>query len=105
MQQNSNPKFMKSTSLHKPLLVFSVISLIYFIWMIYISYYPPESTQAIQIIGEIITLPLLLFTLFGLVYSLIMLFRKKELKYYLIVFLLNLLTFLLLVYITYDDMK
>lgn len=92
---------MKTLSLYRLLLCLSLFSLAYFIYLAYISYFPPAHTGSIRFIGELITLPLAFFTAFGFFFSLYTMIKKIEPQKYLIVFVLNMATIILLGIVTY----
>ena len=96
---------MKALTLFKPLLYISLFCLVYFAYLVYVSYFPPQETNAIQFIGELFTLPLLLFVLFSFGYSIINLFRRRESKRYLIILFVNIFILGCLVYVTYLEFK
>jgi hypothetical protein len=61
---------------------------------------PIESNSFIhwfQIIGELITIPLLVSLVFILIYSFIQIFKEKKVRGYGLIFMLNLITALVLV--------
>lgn len=91
---------MRTVKLYKLLLYLGLISLVYFSYLVYISYFPPNSTDMIQFIGELLTIPMLIFLLFSFFYSIAQVFKKVALKQYLLVFIVNTITLLLLLVIT-----
>ncbi len=78
----------------KIFLYIAIVCLIYFSLLVYWEYNPPASTGLIQFIGELITIPLLLFLIFSIIYSLIQAFKKGSDRTYIIVFICNLITVL-----------
>jgi hypothetical protein len=99
---------MKTLTLYRLLLYVSLFSLAYFIYLVYIFYYPPTDgyvIHAIQFIGELITIPLLLVTVFNFIFSLYKIIKEIEVKKYLIVFILNTATIVFLGVVTYADLN
>lgn len=92
-----NCSIMKNIVLYRWLLGLSLFSLAYFASLVYFSYYPPADTNIFRVIGELITIPLLLITVFCFVFSLYNVVKKIGLKKYLSVLLLTLATIGLLV--------
>jgi len=93
---------MKSISLKNLLLYVSLIALLYFSCLIYMSYNPSKiGLTGIQFIIELFTIPMLLVVLFGLIYSLVKLIQKIDFKEFLLIFLINLIIVVFLIYITY----
>lgn len=79
----------------------SFFSFIYFIYLVYISYYPPVNKGIIQIVrfvGELLTIPLLLFLIFSFFYSLIKLFKKQQTKIFATIFIINLFTLIFFIF-------
>jgi len=78
----------------------SLLALLYFIFLIYVSYNPPESDMLIGIARELFTIPMLLLLLFSFCYSLYQIFKKENTGFYLKIFILNFITVALLVIVT-----
>ena len=76
-----------------------IFSLIYFIILIVLSYYQVE-IQLVNIIGEMITIPLLLFLLFSLVYSIINVVKGVRSKLIFSILSLSTITIILLIVVT-----
>lgn len=91
---------MKSKVVPKTLLFLSVFSLLYFLYIGYLSFYPPTDFHVVRFIGELLTLPLLLFVLFGILFGAVQLFRKVYTNFYSGIVLLNLTTAIFLTIIT-----
>lgn len=88
--------------LRKILLIFSIFSFFYFLSLIYISYYPAVvGVGFIQILGELLTIPLMVILLCSFVISLIKIFKNENRKGFISVFCVNLITVVLLTYFTY----
>ncbi len=66
---------MISSRIHKTLVGINAFALIYFIVLIVASSLQWDY-QALQIVGELITIPLILFVILSFIYSLIALFKK-----------------------------
>lgn len=81
----------------------SIISLVYFILIVFWSYYPPKSTGALRFFGELLTIPFLLLILFGFGYSLISVMKKRYVKISLLTLGINLVSILFLIGITYIE--
>lgn len=91
-----------SISLKSLLLYVSLVALLYFSYLVYISYNPPESGLiGMRFIVELFTIPMLLAVLFGLIYSLVKLIQKIDFKEFLLIFLVNLIIVVFLIYVTY----
>ncbi|MCY1529085.1 hypothetical protein D3C87_45470 [compost metagenome] len=86
---------MKTLTLYRLLLYVSLFSLVYFMYLVYIFYFPLKDEGVMRFVGELITIPLLLFTVFAFIFSLYKIIRKTEIKKYLIVFMLNIATIIL----------
>ena len=84
----------------KAVLIISIACLI-FLLSLQILYYISYSNQIIQIFGELLTIPAMLFVVFAFFFSLINVLRKKK-EYYL-VFGINILTILISVAATVLD--
>lgn len=84
----------------KAVLIISIACLI-FLLSLQILYYISYSNQIIQIFGELLTIPAMLFVVFAFFFSLINILRKKK-EYYL-VFGINILTILISVAATVLD--
>jgi len=84
----------------KAVLIISIACLI-FLLSLQILYYISYSNQIIQIFGELLTIPAMLFVVFAFFFSLINILRKKK-EYYL-VFGINILTILISVTATVLD--
>lgn len=84
----------------KAVLIISIACLI-FLLSLQIFYYISYSNQIIQIFGELLTIPAMLFVVFAFFFSLINVLRKKK-EYYL-VFGINILTILISVTATVLD--
>lgn len=78
--------------------ILSLFCWIYFGYLVYISVYPPASTNIIQFVGELVTIPLLLFVVFTVIFSVVGILRKQNTKKYLLLLLINALTIGFLVY-------
>jgi|SRR5690606_13855011 len=88
--------------LSKILLIISIFAFFYFLFLIFISYYPVVTGAGfMQILGELLTIPLLLILLGSFVFSLIKIVKNENRKGYSIIFCINLITIVLLTYFTY----
>lgn len=97
---------MGASSLFKIVLFISIFALAYFSYLVYISYYPPTKyVNEIQFFGELLTLPLLGAVLFSFSFSIINIIRNKARGKYAIVFIVNTLLIVFLIYVTYIQMK
>lgn len=94
---------MKSKVTPKTLLFLSIFSLMYFLYIGYLSFYPPMDFQVIRFIVELITIPLLLFVLFGIIFGTIQLFKKVYVNFYSGIVALNTITAIFLTIITLNE--
>lgn len=78
----------------------SIFLFVYFLYLILISYFPSISIVGITVIGQLLTLPLVLLLLFSFIFSIIKIFNAKIEKAYKYVFFLNTLTIIMLIIIT-----
>lgn len=93
-------------SIKKWLLYIGLFSLAYFIFLIYLSYFPLKTGEGfIQFTGELITIPLLLIMLFSFAFSIFKIFKGDKSKAYVLIFTINLISILLLAYITYLQIR
>lgn len=89
-------------SIKKLLLFIGLFSLGYFMFLIYLSYFPLKTGVGfIQFTGELITIPLVLIMLFAFGFSIFKMFKGDKVEAYLLIFSINLISILLLAYITY----
>lgn len=78
----------------------SIFLFVYFLYLILISYFPSLSIVGITVIGQLLTLPLVLLLLFSFIFSIIKIFNAKKEKAYKYVCFLNTLTIIMLIIIT-----
>lgn len=81
-------------------LYLSILSLFYFILLIFWSYNPPNEINYIRFIGEILTIPFLLLVLFSFFYSVYFLLKKSLIKLNLVILGVNLICIIMLIYVT-----
>lgn len=95
---------MESRITPKILLYVSIFSFLYFMFLIYISYFPPLKMDIIRVFGELITLPLLIIVFFSFVYGLVKMLKKVNVNFYVPIFVLNFCTIIFLTIITFIQM-
>ena len=95
---------MKTIQRETTILYITLAAVAYFILLAILSYYPIETTS-IGVIGEMITIPLLLFVIFSFGYSLYNIIKKPRNKTIISIFILSLISIAFLVIITTIQMR
>lgn len=95
---------MKTIKIETTILYITLAAVAYFILLAILSYYPIENTS-IGVIGEMITIPLLLFLIFSFGYSIYKFIKKKSDKTIISIFILSSLTILFLLILTTLQMR
>jgi hypothetical protein len=92
---------MKTQNLNSILLYLSIFTLFYFTYLVVISFNNIEfGIDTIRIFLEILTIPLLIVLISMFVYSIFNIFKTKDNKIFIILFLINLATILMLIITT-----
>src|SRR5690606_15106596 len=90
--------------LSKILLIIRIFAFFYFQFLIFISYYPVVTGAVfMQILGELLSIHLLLILIGSFVLSLIKIVKNENRNNYSIIFCINLITIVLLTYYTYSQ--
>lgn len=83
----------------------SQVAMLYFTYLVYISYFPIQDGGVIRVIGELLTIPLLLGVFVGFVYSLVQLVKRKEPGHHLLILAINSITLIFLIIVTVIQLK
>ncbi len=94
---------MNQNTLEKGILSMNIFSLIYFLVLAVISYYPIQITL-FEVVAQIITIPLILFLLFSIGYCTIRFLKKERRANLISSFMLSLISILFLVILTIIQM-
>ncbi|RKE92333.1 hypothetical protein BXY80_2252 [Ichthyenterobacterium magnum] len=94
-----------SYSTQKILLYLSLFSLVYFILIVYWSYSPPNSTNTIRFIGELLTIPMLMLIIFNFIYALFQILKKRKTKIFITILALNLVSIVFLIIVTINQLN
>jgi|GEM_PF-2326274 heme O synthase-like polyprenyltransferase len=90
---------MNVNKLEKIILLSNSVSLIYFAILAVLSYYPIDS-EALQVVGEILTIPLFFVILLSFFYALLKLIRKEKTRNVLPIFIVSVISLVFLVTLT-----
>lgn len=90
---------MNVNKLEKIILLSNSASLIYFAIFAVLSYYPIDS-EALQVVGEILTIPLFFVILLSFFYALLKLIRKEKTRNVLPIFIVSVISLVFLVTLT-----
>lgn len=89
--------------INKTLFLLNVVALTYFIFLVAISELQWD-WQPIQIIGEIITLPSILFVIFCIFYSIYHLIRKTRYRFTVPILFISLISIMVIAIATYNQL-
>ncbi|MFA7449181.1 MAG: hypothetical protein WCY77_12175 [Weeksellaceae bacterium] len=90
---------MNVNKLERIILLLNIVSLIYFAILALLTYYPIDS-NALQVVGEILTIPLFFVILLSFFYALLKLIRKEKTRNVLPIFIVSAISIIFLVILT-----
>jgi cytochrome bd-type quinol oxidase subunit 2 len=88
---------------YRVLLIISLITCVYFTGLVVLSFYPHVQNNAIMIFGELLTIPFLIAILISFIICLVKI--VKGYNQYIVIFLINILTIVLLTLTTILQIK